>query len=245
MASDSSETQTDIDGQEQFVEVDKTLYFKPLNIGISTWGKADIPPARENINTWLHKMIEEFIILNPDSFNHALVKLTKFLALKLDQAFTLKKTVQNNQLSMGLHIAGYNSTESTLPGICHVYIEPGRNTFDSQITLQYLPKHIPAYHLRNGIYKEFALFWPTFSGVDETFRTLIQSKYSELIRNPSNSLLLRAEWLGNWVRQMCFIFKTAGLPEYIGKSVKILTFCVFRHKVDSHSGKVDSHSAES
>ena len=106
MASDSSETREYPDGRVDFADVDKTLYFGQLNIGISTWGES-----------------------------------------------------------------------SCMPG----------------------------YHLRNGIYREFALFWPTFAGIDETFRTFVKLHYAHLLTGSSDAVRLKAEWLGNWVRQMCFI----------------------------------------
>ena len=60
MASDSSETHTNNAGSMKFLEVDKTLYFKSLNIGISTWGHAEV--GNQGINEWLNDSMADFEI---------------------------------------------------------------------------------------------------------------------------------------------------------------------------------------
>lgn len=218
MASDSSERYRDLGGKERFREVEKTLYFGPLNIGVSTWGDAEVDSV--GINQWLKCSIREFLKLKRVNTNRALAAVTTFLSEKLNRECHI-----NGRNHMGLHIAGYNSDKKGVsPGICHVFIEPGFTKFDNQHTLLELPKHIPAYHLRNGIYEEFAIMWPSLSGLDESFRSLMASKYQSLTKPLSDPVAVRAEWLGNWVKQMCLVFKITGLPEYIGKTVKVLTF---------------------
>ena len=74
------------------------------------------------------------------------------------------------------------------------------------------------------MYEEFALMWPALSGIDDSFRGLIQFFHNNKISAPEDPTRLRAEWLGNWIKQMCLMIKTAGLPEYIGKTVTVLNF---------------------
>ena len=221
MASDSSETFEYSDGRQEFCEVDKTLYFQSINIGISTWGHAQV--GDQGINEWLEDAISEFVKLQILKQN--LEKVTAFLASKLNKAFGLDGYKQNLETHMGLHIAGFNSTsKNALAGICHVFIEPGFYKFDPQLTVLSLPDKGASFQLRNGMYEEFAIMWPALSGIDASFRTLIASRYKNEIRPSKDPIALQAEWLGNWVKQMCLVIKTAGLPEYIGKTVKILTF---------------------
>ena len=221
MASDSSETHTDSSGIMKFVEVDKTLHFKSLNIGISTWGDAEV--NNQDINEWLNLSMNSFE--QEQKSNNVLEQVVDFLSKKLDEAFGLDGTAPNHSIHMGLHIAGYNSfPENRTPGICHVFIQPGFYKFDPQKTMLSLPSYVPGYHLRNGMYEEFAMMWPALSGIDASFRRLIASQYQDEIEPARDPIALQAEWLGSWVKQMCLIIKTSGLPEYIGKSVKILSF---------------------
>ena len=221
MASDSSETCEYPDGRQEFCEVDKTLYFPSINAGISTWGSAQV--GDQGINEWLEAAISEFV-KSRSSVQH-LEKITKFLAGKLDKAFGIDGNKQNKEIHMGLHIAGFNSaSKNTLPGICHVFIEPGFYKFAPQLTVLSLPNKETSYQLRNGMYEEFAIMWPALSGIDASFRTLIASRYKNDLRPSKDPMALQAEWLGNWVKQMCLVIKTAGLPEYIGKTVKVLAF---------------------
>jgi hypothetical protein len=131
---------------------------------------------------------------------------------------------------MGLHIAGYNSTAVNAPGLCHVFIDHGDLYFTPQITQMYLPEHVPAMHLRNGIldeyspFNEFAIMWPALLGVQETFRNLIRDRYQHKAVPLQDPLAVRAEYLGNWIKQLCLVVKMAGIPEHIGKTVRVLTF---------------------
>ena len=222
MASDSSETHTDTKTDiRKFVEVDKTLYFDGINIGISTWGDAEV--GNQGINKWLNQAVADFKLHFQGK--NILQEITSFLAKKLDKAFGLDGKKVNSSLHMGLHVAGYNSTiENALPGICHVLIEPGFSQFDPQMTMLSLPNEKATFHLRNGMYEEFAIMWPALSGIDASFRSLIATRYQNEIESSKDPVSLQAEWLGSWVKQMCLVIKTAGLPEYIGKTVKILTF---------------------
>ena len=49
------------------------------------------------------------------------------------------------------------------------------------------------------------------------------------------------------IQNNVFVHKSNGSMtlQVLDESLNAVSFCVFRHKVDSHSGKVDSHSAES
>jgi hypothetical protein len=218
MASDSSESIPKPSGEVDFAEIDKTLYFKELNIGISMWGKSWL--GSHNVNEWLKDKIQEFVFTKSTGPNQALAEITNFLADKLNKECKIDGTND-----MGFHIAGYNSdNEGASPGICHVFIQPGFPKFHNQHIQLELPKDIPACHLRNGMYKEFSVMWPALSGLDESFRSQVSSKYKSLIKPHPDPVAVRAEWLGSWVKQMCLVFKTAGLPEYIGKTVKVLTF---------------------
>ena len=218
MASDSSEARRCQTGELVFVEVDKTLYFKELNIGISTWGKSWV--GSQNVNEWIKDKFQEFVFLKKIGPNQALAELTKFLADCFNQKGHLKLDED-----MGLHVAGYNTDEAgAAPGICHVFKEKGSHLFEPQFTMLSLPKHEYAYHLRNGIYEEFSMMWPRLLEVDDSFRDLIRKRYLAEVKEFGDPLAVSAEWLGSWVKQMCLVFKTAGLPEYIGKAVKVLTF---------------------
>lgn len=221
MASDSSETRMDPDGTVSFAEVDKTLYSKEINIGISTWGDAEV--GNQGINEWLKQALADFRAQSKP--NQILKQITHFLAKRLDDSFGLNDTADNSLLHMGLHVAGYNFDSGNVsPGICHVFIAPGMRRFNPELTMLSLPKHVPGFHLRNGMYEEFAIMWPALSGIDASFRSLIESRYQKEKTSPKDPVRLQAEWLGNWVKQMCLVIKTAGLPEYIGKTVKVLTF---------------------
>jgi hypothetical protein len=219
MGSDSSETRTD-GTTENFVEVEKTLYFPKLNIGVSTWGDAEV--AGQDINSWLIAKANEYCQSKTVQINHELVAFTTFLAQELDKAFNLDGTPTNHSHHLGIHLGGYNDGQS--PGLCHTFIEPKSSRFEGQHTLPSLPANIPAYHLRNGMYEEFALFWPALSGIDLSFRSLIQINWKNEIREHKDPVAVHAEWLGNWVKLMCLSTKTAGLPEYIGKTVRVLAF---------------------
>lgn len=221
MASDSSETHINSAGNQIFVEVDKTLYFDDVNIGISTWGDAQV--GDQGINDWLNQALSDF--KTPDNARQMLENITSFLANRLNKEFGLDGTTPNRSIHMGLHIAGYNSSsKGALPGICHVFIEPGFRKFDPQLTMLSLPNEGTTFRLRNGMYEEFAIMWPALSGIDASFRSLIASRYKCEIQPSNDPVALQAEWLGSWVKQMCLVIKTAGLPEYIGKSVKVLAF---------------------
>jgi hypothetical protein len=221
MASDSSETWIDSSGNEKFVEVDKTLYFPEINIGISTWGDAEV--LGQGLNDWLKQAVLDFA--QHKKSDQVLADFTAFLSERLDKALGLDGTTPNSEYHMGLHIAGYNSSsDQTPPGICHVFIDPNFNKFQPQETLLSLPPHISAYHLRNGMFEEFAIMWPALYGIDTSFRNLIALNYQDIIRIPEDPIALKAEWLGSWVKQMCLVIKMAGLREYIGKKVKVLSF---------------------
>lgn len=222
MASDSSETLIDpATGHETYVEVDKTIYFDQLNIGISTWGDAQV--GGMSINDWLVQTLNGFTTMNKTE--RLLHEIISFLAKQLDTAFGFDGTTINKSVHMGLHVAGYNKiSKDALPGICHVFIKPGSRQFDPQPTVLELTDPSKSYFLRNGMYEEFAMMWPALSGIDTSFRILLSTHYSQIIHLPKDLVALQAEWLGNWVKQMCLAIKMAGLPEYIGKTVKILSF---------------------
>jgi hypothetical protein len=92
------------------------------------------------------------------------------------------------------------------------------------MTMLSLPHEGANFHLRNGMYEEFAIMWPALSGIDTSFRSLFVSRYQSEIELIQDPISLKAEWLGNWVKQMCLVIKSAGLPEFVGKTVKMLTF---------------------
>lgn len=218
MASDSSESIPKPSGEVDFAEVDKTLYFKELNIGISTWGKSWV--GSQNVNEWLKDKIQEFVITKGIGPNQGLAEVTSFLANRLGQESRLKL-----EDDIGLHVAGYNTDGvGGEPGICHVFKEKGSQGFQAQLTMLSLPKDSYSYHLRNGMYEEFSMMWPKLLEVENTFRDLVRQHHAADVQPFSDPTAVFAEWLGNWVKQMCLVFKTAGLPEYIGKTIKVLTF---------------------
>jgi hypothetical protein len=225
MASDSSETRTSSQATT-FVDVDKTHYFPDINVGISTWGYATV--GNQSIDSWLTAEVNNFAQVK--SSDEILSNLTKHLGQRLIEAFHLDGSRRNGHIRMGLHIAGYNSDTLDAPGLCHVFIDQGDLYFTSQETQLYLPEHVPAMHLRNGIldeysaFNEFAIMWPALFGIHETFRNLIYDRYHHKATVLQDPLVMRAEYLGNWIRQLCLVVKMAGIPEYIGKSVRVLVF---------------------
>lgn len=219
MGSDSSETVT-VDGTETFHEVQKTLYFPKLNIGVSTWGDAQIKDTP--INDWLISKSDEYCTNRIVSLNHELTSFTTFLAEQFDSAFALTGGNISHNFHLGVHIGGYN--DRVHPGLCHVFVEPNKPNFEGQHTMPTLPPNVSGFHLRNGIYEEFAFLWPALSGIDESFRLLFQHNWQSALKPITDPVRVRSEWLGNWVKQVCLISKTAGLPEYIGKSVCVLAF---------------------
>jgi hypothetical protein len=225
MASDSSETRT-AHGKSTFTEVEKTHYFSKLNVGISTWGHAIIDGQGIGIDEWLRETVEEFTHLgNTDGI---LSGLTSHLAVRLDEAFYLNGS-NRSKIRMGLHIAGYDSSTSDAPGICHVFIDQDHLRFDSQQIQLRLPEHYLNQQLRNGMldeygFDEFAIMWPALSGVFESFRNVLLKRYSSITQPLQYSPAVQAELLGNWVKQLCVVVKLAGIPEHIGKAVRVLTF---------------------
>jgi hypothetical protein len=224
MASDSSETRS-THGHDAFVEVEKTLYFAPLNVGISTWGRATVGSL--GINEWLQTQVELFITLNKR--DELLVELSTFLARQLDEAFHFDGSTRNGSVRMGLHIAGYNASTSDAPGFCHVFVDRGYHKFDAQLTQLYLPTHVPALHLRNGMldeanFDEFSIMWPALSGMNLSFLNLMRNRYQHLSKPIDDPLRVQAEWIANWVRQLCLVVKMAGIPAHIGKTVRVLAF---------------------
>ena len=243
MAADSSETRTD-NGKESFEEVDKIIYFPELNIGISTWGYALVD--NKDINTWLKEIIDEFKQnKNGDDFkNKFLNEISEQIAKKLNEEFP------NGEAVLGLHIAGYTySTEfkEYRPGIFHVHNHDKNNIreirrcltpehrageptkFIAEKTKPILKKG-EAIHLRNGIYEEFALFFPVLQGLKETFRNTIMLSHENMINtNDLDLIKIEAESIANWVRLMCNTFNDAGLFPYVGKRVRVLAI-----REDSH-----------
>ncbi len=219
MSSDSSETQIKND-VENFVEVEKTLYLPKLNIAVSTWGDAMV--ENQGINPWLEARVIQYCQAKAVQINYELIDFTEFLCREFNRAFGFDGTPRLHDHHLGVHVGGYN--DGVHPGLCHVFIEKNKPTFEAQPTLPSLPPHVPAFHLRNGMYEEFALFWPALSGIDESFRMLIQEMRSDSIVPHTDPVAIRAEWIGNWVKHMCLSTKNAGLPEYIGKTVRVVAF---------------------
>jgi hypothetical protein len=234
MAADSSETVTD-SNCEQFQECNKIIYFPELNIGISTWGDAIV--ENKGINDWLNEKIKEFKSDKNGSNlkNKYLEDVSNFIAEKLNIAFPKGESV------LGLHITGFSRHNSEFrPGIFHVH---NHNEKDKQeISNCLTPEHRngqpkkffaektkpilnirEALHLRNGIYKEFALFFPALQGVKQSFVNIIRSKYgSKIDLSKLDVLKIQAESVANWVRLMCNTFSEAGILPYVGKNVKVL-----------------------
>ena len=238
MAADSSESTCD--GQS-FEEVDKIIYFTRFNIGISTWGDAVV--ENKGINDWLKEKIDEFKGTKTEENirNKYLEEVSEFLAKKLNEAFP------NGDSVLGLHIASYTYSkrhEEYRPGVFHVHNHDKRKV--REIRICHTPEHREgdptkfiaektrpilekddAIHLRNGIYEEFALFFPALQGLKETFRNTIMLSHENMI-NPGNLDLIKieAESVANWVRLMCNTFTEAGLSPYIGKKIRVLALQV-------------------
>jgi hypothetical protein len=234
MAADSSETKEDERGQI-FEEVDKIIYFPQFNIGISTWGYAIVEDM--DINSWLKKEVEKFknSIKEKDILNKYLMKLSDYLAFRLNEVLPEGKFV-------GLHIAGYTFSEEYeeyRPGIFHVHNHNKENireirrcmteehrTDPTKIIAERtkpILKKGEAIHIRNGIYEEFALFFPAFQGLKISFIDTIRHFYEDLIDTSNTDILkVEAESIANWVRLMCNTFSEAGIPPYIGKKIRVL-----------------------
>lgn len=227
MASDSSELITNLRTKERsFNSATKTLYCDDLNIGVSTWGLATI--GGRGVNSWLQDELRAFSRTEYGTTDQPLTALTQFLAAQLDVEFSLNGSSPYRGDSLGFHLAGYDSKNplSAPPGMCHVYLNPGQRKAEPELTLPVLPPFISGQHLRNGMFEPFAIMWPTLSGVDETFKSLIEQHYKEqsVAASDSDNVKLRAEWVGNWVKQMCNMLKQAGIPRFIGEPVVVLTF---------------------
>ncbi len=222
MASDSAETDPDSSRELCFKSAEKTLYFPKLNVGVSTWGESRI--GGRSINTWISEAVRDFIAEQGENPMQCLETLTLFLSSRLDGEFRFDGLTRNSTIRMGLHIGGYNSPDTSCPGLCHVFIDRGDTKFDAQLTRPCLARGGPAFHLRNGLFQAFALMWPALSEVDEAFRNAVRQLHGECCKAPEDPVAVRAEWLGNWVRQLSLVTKTAGMPEYIGKDIRILTF---------------------
>lgn len=242
MAADSSETITSPDGRCEFLEVDKIIFFEKLNIGISTWGDAEV--NKVNINTWLENEINKFIKDRPttDSLkNKYLKELAEYLARRLNE--------DTKDMVCGLHIGGYNYIDGKYkPGIFHVHnhdkanipeirrciVETHRNGVNPDLFIAEPTKPVledgNAIHIRNGIYEKFALFFPAYSGLQRTFVDTIQLSYPQLRQENLDLVKIEAENIANWVRLMCNTFSEAGLAPFVGKKVRVLVILPNKHR---------------
>lgn len=244
MAADSSERSTKKIINHEFNECTKILYFPELNIGISTWGNAKI--SEININDWLTETIKDFKEKNKDDLkNKCLERLSNFIAEKLNAVFP------NGEKVLGLHIAGYSFSRYDMenrPGIFHVHNHnesdtqeinncstPEHKTVEPKKFLAEKTKPIlnrgDALHLRNGLYKEFAQFFPALHGVKQSFVNVIREKYgSRSDLSKLDLLKIQAESVANWVRLMCNTFSEAGILPHVGKNVKVLLIQENNHR---------------
>lgn len=244
MAADSSETRVG-NGEESFQEVNKIIYLPEFNIGISTWGNAII--ENKDINAWLREKIDEFKeTKNGKSItNKYLEEVSKFLERKLNEAFPKGDYV------LGLHVAGYTYSErhgECRPGVFHIHNHDIKNVreirrcltpehreadpkkFVAEKTRPILEKN-DSIHIRNGIYQEFALFFPALQGLKETFRNTIMLAHEDMINTGDLDLIkIEAESIANWVRLMCNTFNEAGLFPYVGKRVMVLAIQEENHR---------------
>jgi len=235
MAADSSEIIID-EKSERFEENDKIIYFPELNIGISTWGDAVV--ENKDINAWLKKKIDEFkgTKNGQDIKNKYLEEVSEFLARKLNKAFPNRDSV------LGLHMAGYTYSEKHRgyrPGMFHVHNHDKKNV--REIGICNAPEHRKgdptkfiaektrpileigdACHIRNGIYEEFALFFPAFRGLKETFTNTIRLVHKDMLNPNLDFIKIEAESIANWVKLMCNTFSEAGLQPLVGKRVRVL-----------------------
>lgn len=236
MAADSSETIGDKNGTN-FKEVDKIIYFPDFNIGISTWGDAII--ENKDINSWLKEKIEEFKrnnALQEPLKNKYLRQISEYLANKLRAVFP------NGESILGLHVSGFTYSEEEKdyrPGIFHVHNHNPENVREIRRCLTKEHKQGPptlfvaeatkpmlekggAVHVRNGIYEEFALFFPALQGLKETFRNIVMISHENLKTDDMDLIKIEAESVANWVRLMCNTFTEAGLIPCIGKKIRVL-----------------------
>jgi|GEM_PF-6532328 len=218
MAADSAETATYADGSRAIREIEKTLYFPKLNVGISTWGSAKI--GNIGINEWLRDSLIEYHDAN-DSLR--LTRLTNFLASRLDAEFGLPKR-GHSLAEMGLHIGGFETGEVNCPpGLCHVFIGKDRDRFEPELTHPSLK--VGGFLLFNGMYEPFSMMWHELKEVDDKYRAIVERSYPHLIKLDRDRWIdFHAEWLGGWVKQLCITFKVVGMPEYVGKAIRVLTF---------------------
>lgn len=237
MAADSSETVTDKTGR-RFQDCDKIIHFSDLNVGISTWGDAIVD--NKNVNSWLEEKIKEFK-QNKNNGNNLKNKYLKEVAEVI--AENLNIAFPNGESVLGLHIAGFSYSQchgELRPGIFHVHNHDENNIKEIKRCLT--PEHRngqpkkfiaektkpilengEVIHLRNGIYEEFALFFPALQGVKHTFINIIRSNHENMVNtNNLDFLKIEAESIANWVRLMCNTFNEAGLLPYVGKKVRVL-----------------------
>lgn len=244
MAADSSETRMQ-NGEESFEEVDKIIYFPDLNIGISTWGDAIVD--NKDIDSWLKEAIGRFKQNKNDNNlkNKFLSDISKHIAEKLNEIFP------NGEAVLGLHITGYTYSvelKEYRPGVFHVHNHDERNIreirrcltpehrngepkkFIAEKTKPILQKG-EAIHIRNGIYEEFALFFPALQGLKETFRNTLMLSHEDMVNtNDLDLVKIEAESIANWVRLMCNTFNEAGLFPYVGKRIRVLAIQEDNHR---------------
>lgn len=219
MASDSAETITYSDGSQRIEDVEKSLYFPRLNVGISTWGNARVNNV--NINLWLKETLSTYC---DDTREVRLSNLTSFLAGQLDREFGLPRLGRGN-FEMGLHIGGFESRDRACPpGLCHVFINKNEKQFIAEFTRPKLPEG-EIFFLRNGMYEPFAMMWDELRKIEGKYAEIVARSYPGLIQPDNHDQIdLHAEWLGSWVKQLCMILKNVGMPEYVGKTVRVLSF---------------------
>ncbi len=230
MASDSAATNKD-PKTNKTISIDKrnkTIYLSEFNVGLSFWGDVGIPNV-VFIPDWIKGRIEEYkqnLNNKTNLLNQHTEKLANYTRDELNKFFELPNNDTYRKLSLGIHLGGYiKNSNKLVPAIFHIH-----KTVDNELNMDefQISPHIwneingQAFHVRNGMYKEFSIFWDAFNGVDKSFISMLQYNHKNHIKDCRDHIKLRAEWVANWVKLMCNSMKQAYLPEVIGKKVNVL-----------------------
>ena len=229
MTADSAEIEF---GTFRIKPIDKVIHYYKLNIGVSTWGIATI--KGEDINSWLQNSKSQFhsdVIKGQLVPNKYLRQLAEYLGHKLNT------DIPNGESNLGLHVAGYMEIEGILrPVVYHVHNHNPDEGLEIESCKSHNHKNAmsfvaeeniydetePDFHLRNGIYKEFAAYYPEFEKSYIKFLERIKANHSSLVLPSRDMIRVRAEYAANLVNLVRTAFTLSGLYPVVGMAIKVI-----------------------
>lgn len=222
MSADSSEIQIPEDESEiKSKKVQKIEYLPDLSLGVSTWG--DWTDEFYDMNTFIKTAAAEYMDHRSKGESN-LLGFSNYLADRLDIQFEYDGIKENTDLYTGFHFCGYAyPSKYERPGLCNVFIEKHYNHFEAQKTCPVCDAGSRV-QLTNGIYRPFVQARPLINEFERVVDSILKDEHSEDSDPDLDSVRVRAEWLGNLVRQMCIGVKKAGLRPIIGDPVTVLYF---------------------